>query len=95
MKRCVHRPESAQKFAGTCADKQVRLNKIIDAQALKDNVKCEGRQLKNVFKFKYLGSIFSADGSHEHDVKRRCAMAQDRLGALQLKCAAQTEVEGV
>ena len=82
MRRCEHRPQAEQNFNGTCADKQVQLNKIIAAQQSKDNVKCEGHQLKNVFKFKYLGSIFAADGSHVHDVKRRCAMAQERFGAL-------------
>ena len=32
---------------------------------------CEGFKLRNVFNFKYLGSIFSADGTHVHDVRRR------------------------
>ena len=32
--------------------------------------------------FKYLGSIFAADVSTEHDVKRRIAMAMSRMGEL-------------
>ena len=49
---------------------------------MKATVMCEGHELKNVFTFKYLGSIFAADGSHYYDVKRRCGLAESRCGAL-------------
>ena len=38
--------------------------------------------LVNVYKFKYLGSLFTADGEHKYDVETRCAMAQSRCGDL-------------
>ena len=38
--------------------------------------------LKNVFLFKYLGSIFAADGEHEHDLNRRITLAMNRFGEL-------------
>ena len=82
MKSCKHSPAKEQQFQGTCADKQVKLDKIKSAQSTKTAVQCEGQNLINVFTFKYLGSIFAANGSHTHDVKRRCAMASSRFGAL-------------
>ena len=45
-------------------------------------MQCEGYELSNVFNFKYLGSVFSADDSHVHDVRRRCALAESRCGDL-------------
>ena len=45
-------------------------------------MKCEGLSLGNVFKFKYLGSIFAADGSQEYDIERRVALAMKRCGQL-------------
>jgi len=38
--------------------------------------------LKNVAHFKYLGNIFSADGSQEPDIQRRCGIATTRAGQL-------------
>ena len=43
---------------------------------------CNRSALKVKFKFKYLGSIFSADGSHIYDVRRRIALAMARMGDL-------------
>ena len=82
MKSCEWGPDKDQNFKGTCADKKVCLEKVKEAQKAKQRVKCEGNKLKNVFCFKYLGSTFSADGSHMQDVKRRCALASSRCGAL-------------
>ena len=45
-------------------------------------MKCEGDQLENVFLFKYLGSIFAADGDQKHDIRRRTALAATRCGQL-------------
>ena len=80
-RKCHHRP-TQQNFVGTCADMKVQDNKMAEAQKRKLRVKCEGAELKNVSKFKYLGSIFAADGSQSHDVKRRVAIAMTRCGAL-------------
>ena len=71
-----------QNFAGTCAEKAVRQIKLAKAQENKQSVQCEGAALKNTYAFKYLGSIFTADGSEERDVKRRIAIAMQRMGAL-------------
>ena len=43
---------------------------------------CEVIELRNVFKFKYLGSIFAADGNQSYDVKRGIAMTTSRMGQL-------------
>ena len=67
---------------GTCADRKVKADKVEDAQKLKSKVECEGRSLKNVARFKYLGSIFSADGSQGFDLRRRIGMAMARCGKL-------------
>ena len=55
-------PEPEQNFTGTCVAKKVKTDKLDAVQRHKDKVLCEGSVLKNVFKFKYLGSIFAADG---------------------------------
>ena len=45
-------------------------------------MQCEGAKLKNVFRFKYLGSIFAADGDQRYDVRRRIGLAMARMGKL-------------
>ena len=80
-RKCLHRPDP-QNFKGTCADAKVRNLKMEEAQKQKQRVHCEAVCLKNVAHFKYLGSIFSADGRQERDVKRRVALALSRCGAL-------------
>lgn len=45
-------------------------------------IKYEDNPLNNVLLFKYPGSIFSADGSHHHDVTRRIVLAKRRCGHL-------------
>ena len=81
MRWCPFKPNE-QRFTGTCAEKRVKKNKLIEAQKHKEKVLCDGTALKNVYMFKYLGSIFSADGSEEDDVKRRISLAMQRMGAL-------------
>ena len=71
-----------QNFEGTCAAKKVRTIKLTNAQMHKPKVICENEELKNTYKFKYLGSIFAADGDETHDVQRRIAMATSRMGEL-------------
>ena len=53
-----------------------------DAQHAHEHVECEGETLKNVYVFKYLGSMFTADGDQTRDVKRRIGMASTRMGEL-------------
>ena len=81
-KHCILKPEGEQRFAGTCAAKKVRKLKLEAAQKLKATVKCGDEPLKNTYLFKYLGSIFAADGDQKHDVKRRIALVTTRMGQL-------------
>jgi hypothetical protein len=57
-------------------------DKIDKAQDELEQVQCEGEKLDNSFKFKYLGSIFAADGGQQYDVRRRIGIAMDRMGQL-------------
>ena len=45
-------------------------------------MKCEGVKVLNTFTFKYLGSIFAADGDQRYDVRRRISLAMTRMGKL-------------
>ena len=45
-------------------------------------IKCEGTPIENVYRFKYLGSVFTADANQEHDIKVRIAQAFARCGKL-------------
>ena len=78
---CPHRPDP-QNFKGTCADKKVQDNKVEEAQKKLPQVECGEAKLGNAAWFKYLGSVFSVDGSQRRDIKRRIAMAMSRCGAL-------------
>ena len=71
-----------QNFTGTLADHKVRRDKVEEAQSRNQVVQCENIQLESVYKFKYLGSTFTADGDHSRDVEKRCAMAMSRCGDL-------------
>ena len=74
--------ESSQNFKGSLADKAVRVVKLTDQQALRPVIHCEGEELENVFKFKYLGSVFAADGQQQYDIKARMGMAMSRCGKM-------------
>ena len=82
MRWCDFKPDEDQNFTGTCAEKRVKQNKLQEAQKAKRKVFCDGIELENVYTFKYLGSIFSADGNETNDVKRRIALAMQRMGVL-------------
>ena len=82
MRSCLLRPDTEQNFVGTCAAGKVKQNKLTDAQDEEHKVSCEGNTLKNVYFFKYLGSISTADGIQQQDVKRRVAMEMNRMGQL-------------
>ena len=64
------------------AEAAAKTQKLKDAQENKPGIQCEGSALENIFLFKYLGSIFAADGSHAHDVTRRVTLAMKRCGQL-------------
>lgn len=79
LRSCLLRPEKEQDFTGTCAVAKVKTNKQVDAQSAEEKVYCTNKGLKNVFLFRYLGSIFAADGNQQHDIKRRVGMAMTRM----------------
>ena len=79
----VHgKQEKQQVFAGRLADKAVQVKNLMNQQTQRPTIWCEDKEIGNVFKFKYLGSIFSADGRQEYDIKSRIAMAMSRCGQL-------------
>ena len=82
LRSCHYVEEEPQNFTGTLADRKVKRDKVDEAQKLKVAVSCEGKKLENVFSFKYLGSLFTADGDHKRDVEKRCAIAMTRCGEL-------------
>ena len=50
-----------QLFKDSKVENKSRIRKMTESQNQRPKVKCEGEALENVFKFKYLGSIFAAD----------------------------------
>ena len=78
----MHKAEKPQSFKGSLADKAVQVKKLAKLQKQRPVVRCEGEELQNVFKFKYLGTIFAADGKHCYDIEARIAKAQVRCGQL-------------
>ena len=82
LRHCILQPEEKQHFKGTCADIKVKHKKLSEAQDAEPKIKCGKDELKNIFLFKYLGSIFAADGTQHHDVRRRIALATARMGQL-------------
>ena len=71
-----------QNFAGTEAERKAKEQQKEDQQKDRPVILCEGEPLKNCYLFKYLGSIFAADGSDDPDVRRRIGIAKTRAGQL-------------
>ena len=78
----VHKTEKEQDFKGRLVDRAVQQDKLVKQQAHRPHVYCEGKQLDNVFKFGYLGTLFAADGDQRHDIERRLNLAKARCGKL-------------
>ena len=74
--------DKAQNFVNSKADKAVRIAKWEEQQSERPKVVCEMEELENVFRFKYLGTLFAADGEQSFDIKARIAMAMQRCGQL-------------
>jgi len=74
--------QNEQIYKGSLADKEVRMRKIEDQQDQRPTIYCENEALENVFKFRYLGGVFAADGLQEYDIKTRIGMAMSRCGKL-------------
>ena len=77
-----HKQEKEQVFQGRLVDKAVQIKKLEAKQEERPKVICEGQPLNNVFRFRYLGTIFAANGSQHFDVDARIAMAMARCGRL-------------
>ena len=71
-----------QNFAGTEAERKTKEQQKDDQQKGRPTILCEGKPLKNCYLFKYLGSLFAADGSDNPDVRRRIGIAKTRAGQL-------------
>ena len=54
--------QNEQVYKGSLADKEVRMHKMEDQQDQRPTSYCENEDLENVFKFRYLGGVFAADG---------------------------------
>ena len=80
-RRC-RKYDQEQQFEGTIAKQKHTAAVLAKRQQHEDKVICEGEPLKNCFTFKYLGSMFAADGTEEADLNRRVGMANTRCGQL-------------
>ena len=78
----AHKEEKMQNFNGSLADDAVRTCKLVQQQDSRPAIMCEGVQIKNVFRSKYLGSIFAADADQIRDIKSRIAQAFTRCGKM-------------
>ena len=67
---------------GSTADKDTRTQQHKAAQDAKEHVNCEENELDNVWLFKYLGSLFRADGDQYTDVKAHIAAATPTAGKM-------------
>ena len=77
-----HKQEKSQKFQGRLVDKAVQVKKLEKQQEDRPKVSCEGQPLDNIFRFKYLGTIFAANASQHFDIDSRISMAMARCGRL-------------
>ena len=78
----VHKEANPQNFKGTLADRAVQEKKWEAQQRGRPVVKCEGQDLENTYKCKYLGSLFSADAQQCFDIRTRIAIVMKRCGQL-------------
>ena len=78
----MHKAEPSQNFNGTLADKAVKRDKVKQQQASRPVVKCGDLAINNVYSFKYLGSILTADADQYQDIAARTAQAMSRCGDL-------------
>ena len=78
----MHKDEPTQKFTGTLADKAVKRDKVKMQQVTRPKIKCGDLVIDNVYSFKYLGSLFTADADQYQDIAARIAQAMSRCGDL-------------
>ena len=78
----AHKPEPLQDFKGRLVEKAVLVDKYKAQQKTRPVIRCGQTPLDNVYRFKYLGSVFTADGDVNQDIDTRIAMAQKRWSSL-------------
>jgi hypothetical protein len=76
---CPDKPRSRK---GSRADKAIQTKKHVIQQEELEKVMLNGKQLKNVYRFKYLGYNFQADGDHKYNLEVRMAIAGERFGKM-------------
>ena len=74
--------DKEQHFEGTVAKRKHTMAVLKARHKQEAEVVCEGKPLENCFTFRYLGSMFAADGTEETDLRRRIGMATTRCGQL-------------
>ena len=77
-----HKQAKEQNFRGSLADNAVIKCKLVKQQEDRPVIHCDGAPIENVFQFKYLGTVFSADAQQGYDIKSRIAQAFARCGKL-------------
>ena len=77
-----HKSKTVQEFKGLLADKAVQISKLMDQQKQCRTIHCKGKRLDNVFKLKYIGTLFASNGDRDHDVDRRLSLAETMCGKL-------------
>ena len=63
----AHKKAKQQNFTGSLEDKHVTMCKLVKQQGIRPIIKCCGKPLDNVFRSKYLGTIFTADAQQVHE----------------------------
>ena len=79
MTHKVHKPQDS---VGRLVEEKVKVVRLKEQQTSRPVVKCVNTPLDNVFCFKYLGSIFTADGDTNHDIEVRISMTLKRWSSL-------------
>ena len=82
LKGHITRTHSERKWRGSTADKDTRIQMQKAAQEELEHVQCEGKDIDNVWLFRYLGSVFRADGDQTADIKARIASAAITAGKM-------------
>ena len=78
----AHKNVKEQNFTGTLAAEVVQVCKLVKQQELRPEITCEGEQLKNTFRFKYLDTIFTVNAKQKYDIRTRIAKSFARCGEL-------------
>ena len=74
----MYKTTKEQKFEDTLAAETVKVCKLVQQQEQRPEILCEGVKMENVFRFKYLGTIFTADSKQKYDIKTRIVKDLER-----------------